>query len=162
MNTFDTLTTKSRLTDYLKDSRESILGKPLLSFLGAKATFLNVQFREEVDRFTWQIELPGMSKENLCVRIEGHTMWVYSRNQLTDHDFIINPLVFSHSFGLPAMADREKVAAFCRGVVLRVTIGKLKPKPFRKKIRVGGDDHYNLMGPMTSFWKSLGKRAADI
>ncbi|MFH1538171.1 MAG: Hsp20/alpha crystallin family protein [bacterium] len=90
-------------------------------------------------------ELPGMSKDDIDINVEGNTVTLRGERKHKDevkdeHYHRIERLYgsFERSFTLPASADTNKISAEYKNGILKLRIPKLdEAKPKRISVKVG-------------------------
>lgn len=128
--------------DLLRNKMDSLYNGFYGSFphgpsLGIGAESPRTNFLEKEDRFEILAELPGLSKEDLDLKIQGNYLEISGkrsveapegykshRRERTSHSF-------SRSFTLPENVDSEKVTALLKDGILHLTLPKserAKPK----------------------------------
>ncbi len=97
-----------------------------------------VDIREDANAYTFEIDLPGVSKENVHIEAEGNTLTikgerkpVETQPESVSHRVERRAGDFVRAFEIPEGFDADKIAAHLDNGVLRVTLPKreeLKPK----------------------------------
>jgi HSP20 family protein len=97
---------------------------------------------EDENGVTLKADLPGVSKEDLSIRVDGETLTVEGRvtlgenPQLGDVYAEVPPAQFKRSFVLGRDLDASRIDAAVKGGVLTLTVPKLEQaKPRRIEVR---------------------------
>lgn len=82
------------------------------------------------DRYLLQVAVPGMSKEDLTIQLNGNVLRIQGEKQSksghSTHQFSeFSSTRFSRSFILPEDTDHEAITAECQNGMLTVQFGKL-------------------------------------
>ncbi len=102
-----------------------------------------VNIFEEEKRIVLQAELPGVSRENLDIDIEGDRLTITGRRTPEDERVTMVygercPYDFRRTFVLGNVIDRDKVNANLKDGVLELVLGKIaKPRARKIEIKAG-------------------------
>lgn len=112
----------------------------------AKNTWMPaVDIKETPKEFLVKADVPGMSKEDLDVRMDNHTLTIQGKREFEKKEEKKNLIrterfegEFYRQFTLPETADAEKISASCKDGVLMITIPKYTKgkKENHKKIKI--------------------------
>jgi HSP20 family protein len=120
------------LEKLFKDSQDALFGRTIDDILGHD--FLNsfdANISEEQNLYRLEIAVPGMSRNDVDIRLDGRIMWVSAQSQKKKtswNSMEFNSKHFQRSFVLPADADPNDIEAKCRNGLLTISIGKIKVK----------------------------------
>jgi len=129
---------------------------------GQYHSLFNTQVRQGDHSFIVSIPVPGMSRDDLSVRLEGNVLVVESK----DHGRLLTPATgwkqkVKHSFVLTDDIDPDHIQAKCRNGLLTIKVKKAGKKR-HSIIKVSGqDDHAGGTGRLNSLWDKL-KAKMDI
>lgn len=108
----------------------------------AEARFIEprVNIYEEEERIVLQAELPGVSRDNLDIDIDGDRLTITGRRAPEAGEIRMVygervPYDFRRTFVLGNVIDREKVNATLKDGVLELILGKIA-KPQARKIEI--------------------------
>lgn len=114
--------------------------------------------QEDADRFMVSVPVPGMSKEDLHVHIEGQLLVVTAKEQgqIVGTDRVSIRRNFKHSFVLPEGVDTNRIHAKCRHGLLTVNIEKTKNKKRPVVIKVSGRENgLRNAKTVSNWWKRI-------
>jgi HSP20 family protein len=101
-----------------------------------------VDVYEDAEKLVLKLEVPGIRREDLDIRIEGHTLTVKGERKFETeekeenfHRIERRYGSFVRSFTLPSTVNPDKVEATCADGVLSVSLAK-KPEAQPKQIKV--------------------------
>ncbi len=104
-----------------------------------------VDIREEKEAFLFDVEVPGMKKEDLNVRIENHILSIQGerKSEVEKKEGSYYRVErsygsFARSFTLPETADTEKINAEYKNGILQLKIAKketAKPKQIQVQVK---------------------------
>lgn len=135
-------------TDLINDTFKSIFNSPLFDnreFPGSTSTYTpKVRISEDKDSFTINMELPGVSKEDVKLSIENHVLSVAGeKKQVTkaeDNNFILNEIYygkFNRDFNISKDIKVDAIDAEYNNGVLNITLPKVEEaKPVVKEINI--------------------------
>jgi len=125
---------------------------------GQYHSLFNTQVRQGDHSFIVSIPVPGMSRDDLSVRLEGNVLVVESKDRLQ----LSGPDAgwkrqFKHSFVLTGDIDPDHIQAKCRNGLLTIEVNKVnKDKKKHSVIKVSGqDDRGGDTGRLNSLWDKL-------
>jgi HSP20 family protein len=89
---------------------------------------------EAAGTYVLQIELPGLAEEDLAVHVEGPVLTVRGQRRMTGQPECFHRMersygAFERSFQFPEPLDGEGMTLEWRDGLLRVEIGKARPRP---------------------------------
>ncbi len=103
----------------------------------------NVNTRETNEAYHIEVELPGVKKENVDIKVDGNVLTISGernvREEVKDEDYHRVESrygLFSRSFTLPEKVDISKIEAQFSNGILEVTIPKLLIDNTSKKIEI--------------------------
>jgi HSP20 family protein len=119
----------------------------------------SASIREEEDRYRIELAVPGMTRKDITIQLDGNVMQVsvQKREKRGLGDSMgLTTKHFSRYFTLPAAADPNSLTAKCRDGLLVIRIGKIKSGSNKRIIKVSGDET-NSYNPttITSFWNRI-------
>ncbi len=102
-----------------------------------------VNTRETEDNYHIEVELPGVKKENVDIKVDGNVLTISGernvREEVKDEDYHKVESrygLFSRSFTLPERVDTSNIEAEFINGILEITIPKLKIDTSSKKIEI--------------------------
>ncbi len=103
----------------------------------------NINTRETEENYHIEVELPGVKKENVDIKVDGNVLTISGernvREAVKDEDYhrIESRYgLFSRSFTLPEKVDISKIQAGFENGILEVSIPKLKVDTSSRKIEI--------------------------
>ena len=94
-----------------------------------------VKYREDEEKFQFDISLPGYTKDEIELHLDDSTMIVEASIDEKKSESSFMKQSFRKSFELPSVCDHAKIAAKLKNGILEVNIPKMVlPKP--KKIKI--------------------------
>jgi len=83
--------------------------------------------REDTNRFTVSVHVPGMSKKDLSVYIEGNVLFIAtkSKDTLPEHPGARKHRGIMYTFALPPGVDKDGIQAKYRNGLLTIDIEKI-------------------------------------
>ncbi len=149
------------LSSVLHDSPDVTLGNHLF---GNAHDLLNTALQEEGNSFMVSVPVPGMSKEDLHVHIEGRLLVITTKEQgkVVEHNRGWKRRNFMHSFVLPEGIDTNRIHAKCRNGLLTVHLEKRKSKKRHIVVKVSGKENEvrNTMA-LNNWWERI-KGSMDL
>lgn len=116
----------------LNDMRSGLILPGLDSYRREGVRLPNVDLKEEKDRFVVQAELPGMTKEDVTIEVDGDVLMITaSKEQETEESregYIRRErgsMRFHRQLRLPENVDRERIKARMENGVLEVSLPKM-------------------------------------
>lgn len=94
-----------------------------------------VKYREDEEKFQFEISLPGYTKDEIELHLDDSTMLVEASidQEKTESSFLKQS--FRKSFALPPISDQAKIGARLKNGILEISVPKMVlPKP--KKIKI--------------------------
>ncbi len=150
-----------------RDSTDTSFGRTIDDILSLD--FFNsfdASIREEHDSYRLEIAVPGMTRKDITIHIDGSVMWVSAQKQEKNNSLMameFNSRHFQRSFALPAEADTNNIKAKCRNGLLTIRIGKIKAKKMHRVIRIGGEEtNTTISDKITSRWSRLMEKANQL
>ncbi|NDY70874.1 Hsp20/alpha crystallin family protein [Desulfobacter hydrogenophilus] len=125
---------RNKIDRLLSDYDRSYLYNPASTL---RSNSLKTNLLESGDRFEVQVEVPGISKDDLNIKIQGNYLEISGKRSVETpegykkHRNERGSSTFSRSFTLPNDIDAEKVEAALKDGILYLTLPKLetaKPK----------------------------------
>ncbi len=102
-----------------------------------------VNTRETDDNYHIEVELPGVKKENVDIKVDGNVLTISGernvREEVKDEDYHKVESrygLFSRSFTLPERVDTSNIEAEFINGILEISIPKLKIDTSSKKIEI--------------------------
>jgi HSP20 family protein len=102
-----------------------------------------VNTREGDDAYYIEVELPGIKKEEVDVKVDGNILTISGERKLRDevkeedyHKIESKYGIFSRSFTLPEKVDVEKIHAKSEDGIVEIVIPKLTIDTSSKKIEI--------------------------
>lgn len=103
----------------------------------------NVNSREDEDRYYIEVELPGVKKDNVDIKVDGNVLTISGKrvvkDEVKDEDYHkVESLygLFSRSFTLPEKVDISNIEAEFENGILEVVIPKLNVDNSSRKIEI--------------------------
>ena len=103
----------------------------------------NINTRETEENYHIEVELPGVKKENVDIKVDGNVLTISGernvREEVKDEDYHRVESrygLFSRSFTLPEKVDISKIQAGFENGILEVSIPKLKVDTSSRKIEI--------------------------
>ncbi|MAR02080.1 MAG: heat-shock protein Hsp20 [Oceanospirillaceae bacterium] len=136
------LTRNSIFDDIFRDLTSGFYVKPLHGDSLPRSIRVDVTENDEV--FQVQAELPGVSKENIDVKIDGAVVAIkadiHQHDSQKDSDKVLRSERFygsvSRTFELPQSVDTEHASARFDNGVLLLTLPKQQPRDSQKQLTV--------------------------
>lgn len=127
----------------------------------------DANMREEQDSYKLEIATPGMTRNDITIKIDGSVMWISAQRQKKSNSWNIREFNSNHlrrSFTLPAQADTNNIQAKCRNGLLTIQIGKVKPKRTHRVIKIEGADTNTTILPdkTISWWSGIMHRIRQL
>lgn len=114
------------------DLRSGMMVPSEMSLFGARARMPMLDLREEQDRYSVQIELPGMNKEDVSIDMEGKLLQITAHreqaSELKEEGYLRKErgsMRFFRQIPLPENIAREGVKARMENGVLDISLPKL-------------------------------------
>lgn len=99
--------------------------------------------RESEKFYHIEIELPGLSKENINIDLKDNKLIVYGqrnlKNEIKEEDYYKVESIFGkfqRQFTLPEEIDKENISASSENGILDIKIPKLEESIIKKKIEI--------------------------
>lgn len=137
-NYFNTLTRPAfRKAGLPTDIFSSLLDDQFLTQIGSKFTDDNLRFNENEKQFRAEIDLPGVSKENLEVTSEDDQFYISASRSVTKNGGSKDE-TYTRSFNVnPTLYDLESLGCTLQDGMLVITLSrKVKPKKEIKVVQV--------------------------
>jgi HSP20 family protein len=99
------------------------LARDFLSASGT-ASEMKVRVKEAANEYTLVAELPGVTKDDINVEINGTDVKITAENKVEENADEWSKRSYARSFTLPAEIDDEKAAAQYENGVLKLTLPK--------------------------------------
>ncbi len=103
----------------------------------------NVNSREDEDKYYIEVELPGVKKDNVDIKVDGNVLTISGKrvvkDEVKDEDYHkVESLygLFSRSFTLPEKVDISNIEAEFENGILEVVIPKLNVDNSSRKIEI--------------------------
>lgn len=138
----------SKDSDIIKDTFKSIINSPLfqdLEKLNTNSKYLpKVRITEDKDNFFINMEVPGVSKEDVKISVEDNVLTVKGTKKqevkTEETNLIINEIYFgefSRDFNISKDVKIESIDAEYNNGVLKITLPKIEEaKPVVKEINI--------------------------
>lgn len=113
----------------------------------------DTQLKEEANSYLVSVPVPGLSKEDLRIHIEGRVLVISARekSKLAKSTGSLKYRVL-HSFLLSAGVDANQIQAKCRNGLLTVHIKKVRSKKNRVIIKVGHNNNPITNASLLNSW----------
>jgi HSP20 family protein len=102
-----------------------------------------VNIVEELNKYTIEIPVPGISKRDINIRIEDRMMWItgqrIQKKKIFQSELEYNSYNFHRSLALPYDADLNSIAASCKDGLLKIVVRKIE-KTSRRVIAIEGSE----------------------
>ncbi|WP_319559655.1 Hsp20/alpha crystallin family protein [Marispirochaeta sp.] len=102
-----------------------------------------VDVREEEDRYLLEAEIPGLSENDVEVKVDDNLLTISSgkeeKKEQDEVNYLVRErksLVFSRSFVLPKDVDNEKISGSFSNGILTLTMEK-RPEAKPRQIKIG-------------------------
>jgi len=102
--------------------------------------------------------VPGMSKKDLSVYIEGNVLFIAtkSKDTLPEHSGARKHRGIMYSFALPTGIDKDGIQAKCRNGLLTINIEKIKSQKHPTIIKVLGQENNSKdTWRMNKLWNTI-------
>ena len=96
---------------------------------GSDDLVLSEQLQQEVDRFIISVPVPGLSKEDLSVYVDGRVLFITKKRQakLSEQHRGLKQ-EFKYCFVVPDGIDTDRIEAKCRHGLLTIKLKKTQTK----------------------------------
>ncbi len=101
---------------------------------------------ETSDEYLIQMELPGLSREEVVLEVKSRELWVYGERRMIKEATGSNYHILERSYGpfarkfvLPAQVDQNRVQASFVNGLLTVSVPKVSGSPRYQKIEVNNE-----------------------
>ena len=138
LNRDEFLTPFSALFDDFFNDSFDFLGKDFFE----KGTYPKVDVRDEEKQVVIEAEVPGMTKDQVTVELEGDTLRIKGEKKVSgekkESTYLHKELKhssFCRSFSVGKNINPEKINAKFENGVLEITLEKLQPDPKRETVR---------------------------
>ena len=123
---------------------------------GSDDIVLSEQLQQEGDSFMISVPVPGLSKEDLSVYVDGRVLFITKRRQakLSDQHSGLEQ-EFKYSFVVPDGIDTDRIDAKCRHGLLTIKLKKAQSKKNHTVIKVLGDENRKDSGQRNTFWNKI-------
>jgi HSP20 family protein len=125
---------------------------------------LDANTREDRNGYLLEIAVPGMTRKDIKIQVEGPIMTVTAKKQQRNDSWSIaefNSSMFHRLFALPKDADSNDIKAKCRHGLLTIQIGKQKGS--HRSVKIQGEEiNKYLPGYVTSWWHGIRTRMVDL
>ena len=152
------------LKKFFIDSSDALFGRTIDDIL--RNNFFDsfdANVREEQDAYKIEIAVPGMTRHDITIRVDGRVMWVSAQRQEKNSSWRTMEFSTKHlqrSFALPADADANNIKAKCRNGLLAIRIGKVRQTGSHRIIQVDGEESRAVLNDkLTSWWTRLVDKA---
>jgi hypothetical protein len=119
--------------------------------------FSSPRLHNDHDRYILRIPVPGMTRKDIQLHVEGSKMIVSGNKKMEGDESILH-----HTFLLPADATIGDVKARCRNGLLTIEIRRQNRKTNHRVIKVEGEDERKILMPSASWWKSLKQKIIRV
>src|SRR5690349_19876298 len=118
---------------------------------------LSPRWQEDGNSFIVKVPVPGMSKEDLGIHLEGRILVISSTKSETSKDSVKNSRHsgFKHFITLPDGIDSNSIQATCKHGLLTITIDKKLRTNKHTLIKVLGPDDRRETGRLDSLWDKI-------
>ena len=122
---------------------------------------LSEQLQQEVDRFIISVPVPGLSKEDLSVYVDGRVLFITKKRQakLSEQHRGLKQ-EFKYCFVVPDGIDTDRIEAKCRHGLLTIKLKKTQTKKHHNVIKVLGDESRKDSGQLNTFWNKIKAKIA--
>jgi HSP20 family protein len=154
------MTNNSTIGKFFRESRDTFFGRTIEDILrNDPIDSFDINIRENQDVYTLEMGVPGMTRRDITIQVDGRVMWVSAQRQAENHSWRTTEFankLFHRSFSLPEDADTSNIKAKCRNGLLTIEISKAKATRASRVIPISGEGS-NLIRPdkITSWWTQL-------
>ncbi|MEI9921129.1 MAG: Hsp20/alpha crystallin family protein [Bacteroidota bacterium] len=127
-------------------------------YLVSDRDLLNTQWHEEANSFMANVPVPGMSKDDLSIHMEGRVLVISTKRHTKSNESIKNLSrgSFKYSIILPDGIDTDRIQAKCRHGLLTITVEKKEKTRKHTVVKVLGPES----GPreterLETFWDKI-------
>jgi len=114
----------------------------LVAGLGSKILAPATEIREDKEKISITVEIPGLKKEDISIQIEDLVLTVSGEKKTTEEtkegEYVRSEIYygkFTRSIGLPPTVDTDSISANYEAGTLKLTVNK-KPEVLPKSIAV--------------------------
>lgn len=122
--------------------------------------------QEEHNSYKIEIAVPGMSRNDIAVQVDGSVLQVSTVKRGNGSLFIskgFHNRHFDHSFILPPRSDVNNIKAKCRNGLLTIRIGKIRDEKEYSIIKIKDDGGTpTIQAKMTLWWNWLIVKSKQI
>lgn len=119
----------------------------------------NANIREEQDAYRIEVAVPGMTRHDITIRVDGRVMWVSAQRQKESTSWRNKEFTTKHlqrSFVLPVDADTNGIKAKCRNGLLTIRVAKIRNNGSNRIVQVEGAEYpIEMNNTLTSWWSRL-------
>jgi len=143
------------LKKFFGDSTDTFFGRTIEDILASNFfDSLDARIRELRDSYVLEIGVPGMTRKDITIHVDGRVMWVSAHRNVKDDSW--RTMEFSNhlsrSFALPLDTDTNNIKAKCRNGLLTINIGRNKPKNAHRIIKISGEEPGTIKHNRINFW----------
>ena len=157
--------TANKIGNLFKDTNDTFFSRGIGDILEYDFfNSLDANMREDRQSYTLEIAVPGMTRKDITVQVEGAMMMVVAQKQQSKDSWntvAFNRSVFQRSFALPKDADINSIKATCRDGLL--TIQMQKRGGTHRAIEIQGEETNKTSSVNeTSWWRKIKTQVADL
>jgi HSP20 family protein len=118
----------------------------------------SANIREEADGFTLEIAVPGMSRKDIDIQLDGSVLKVSAQNVKKNTSWTTmeyNSSSLYRSFTLPVEVNADSIHASCENGLLIIHMKKKSTESGRRSIQVSGKEVAKNNTKVTSWWRLL-------
>ena len=156
----------NNLGTFFRDTRDTFFARGVDDIL--KYDFFNsleANIYENPNGYRLEIAVPGMTRKDISIQVQGDVMSVSAQKQLRDDSwrtFEFNSTMFQRSFVLPKDADVNAINARCRDGLLTIQIRKIKNNGAHRTIKIQGGGTNKNISAGVSWWHWIKHKIARL
>lgn len=145
------------------DSSDTFFGRTIEDILASNFfDSFDANILEQQDLYRVYIGVPGVTREDITIQVDGRVMWVSVRRRVEEDSW--KTIKFNkhlrRSFVLPFDADANNIKAKCQNGLLTINIGKTKPKDTHRVIQISGEESGDITRKkINGWWTQLADKA---
>jgi len=148
------------LSRIFHDSYDIALSNPYFDI----QDLLSARWHAEGNRVIVKVPVPGMSKEDLVVHLEGRVLVISTKERIRSNENIkgLRRSAFKHFITVPKGVDTDSIRAKCRNGLLTITIDKKSTGKKHTVIKVhGAEDSERKTSRLELLWNKI-KEKIDV
>lgn len=125
---------------------------------------LSPRWQVEGNSFIIKVPVPGMSKEDISMHLEGRVLVISNKESATSNENVKNlkNIGYKHFITLPDSIDTDSIGAKCTHGLLTIIVDKKEPPTKHTVIKViGPESGQRVTGRLDSLWNKI-KEKIDV